>query len=195
MQGALSRLTGIGEGAGAADKLDAADEKPFTLALVFDRHDPEALRMAETLTPRLIERLGRPCYLDRKLLTGWTKVKSTSARLAIVSALSERLENGVGCARGVLLLQTPEVCQRASCLLELYWASSRRIPIIPLPLGEPGAIDYAALRLGLRNLTDGLADRPTELHDIHAILAEYTIRLYAHRPGRGFWPDPVRYPV
>ena len=56
----------------------------------------------------------------------------------------------------LILLQTKGVLTRPWCLLEVYWATRCRIPIVPVFLSN-GGYDYEASRRLLADLRTGLA--------------------------------------
>ena len=90
------------------------------------------------------------------LAGGWTGPNIKKRHSAeMVAHINKCLKEGVGAARGLLLLQTAGVFTHPISLLEIYWAIRRGLPIVCLRL-EGGSYDFATAQSFLDDLEDNL---------------------------------------
>ena len=93
----------------------------------------------------------------------------------MVEHITTCLSEGVGKARGLLLLQTAAVLTHPISLLEMYWAIRRGLPIVCLRL-EGGSYDFGAVKPFLQDLENNLyAKSPIEASVVAAWLDEHMI--------------------
>jgi hypothetical protein len=126
-----------------------------------------------------MERKDTSVFHDAKPLSGWSKVRSNAVRLATMSALAQRLEKGIGQSASVLFLFTPGALDHASVLLELHWATKRKIPIITQPVVPElnDDVDYGSIAKKTRDVGASAGDLVKA--DVEKVLEEFNDDLAA----------------
>lgn len=110
--------------------------RSFTFASFIAYDKSAAAGEARMLKSELAARLSRKVYVDTD----------------DAETLQKLLEVGVGHADSLLLLQTSDVLHQLDCLLQIYTAVRRRIPILPIFI-EGGGYDYATSAALLKDLS------------------------------------------
>ena len=161
-----------------------------TLSICCARDEAETVEAAHVLRPVLAETLvGRrddgvhfePTGLDGQVASGMVKgkvrrafgVRDPTAEMA--DSITRKLHEGVGKARGVLLLQTARVFSDPLSLLEVYWATRKQLPIVCLRL-EGGDYDFEKVSVFLKDLEANLyAQSPLDAKVVAAWLDAHMI--------------------